>query len=60
MRRIIITIAALLIGAAIGFSAGAYTAIRTADYWSDGEYEDGSGFYEIGFFGGWTIHRYNW
>lgn len=59
MKRFLITIAILLIFAQ-GFILGAYTAIRTADYWSDGEYEDGSGFYEIGFFGGRTIHRYDW
>ena len=59
MKRFLIAIAILLIFAQ-GFILGAYTAIRTADYWSDGEYEDGSGFYEIGFFGGRTIHRYDW
>lgn len=59
MKRFLITIAILLIFAQ-GFILGAYTTIRTADYWSDGEYEDGSGFYEIGFFGGRTIHRYDW
>lgn len=59
MKRFLIAIAILLIFAQ-GFILGAYTTIRTADYWSDGEYEDGSGFYEIGFFGGRTIHRYDW
>ena len=29
-------------------------------YRIDGEYEDGTGFYEIGYFGGATIHRYLW
>ena len=59
MKRVLLAIAILLIFA-LGFILGAYTTIRTADYWSDGEYEDGSGFYEIGYFGGATIHRYDW
>lgn len=59
MKRVLLAITIMLIFAQ-GFILGAYTAIRTADYWSDGEYEDGSGFYEIGFFGGRTIHRYDW
>ena len=59
MKRFLIAIAILLIFAQ-GFILGAMTAIRTAEYWSDGEYEDGSGFYEIGYFGGLTIHEYNW
>lgn len=59
MKRVLLAIAILLMFAQ-GFILGADTAIRTADYWSDGEYEDGSGFYEIGYFGGWTIHRYDW
>lgn len=54
MKRFLIAIAILLIFAQ-GFILGAYTAIRTAEYWSDGE-----GVYEIGYFGGLTIHEYNW
>lgn len=54
MKRFLIAIAILLIFAQ-GFILGASTAIRTAEYWTDGE-----GVYEIGYFGGLTIHEYNW
>lgn len=54
MKRLLIALAILLIFAQ-GFILGAMTAIRTAEYWSDGE-----GVYEIGYFGGLTIHEYNW
>lgn len=54
MKRFLIAIAILLIFAQ-GFILGAMTAIRTAEYWSDGE-----GVYEIGYFGGLTIHEYYW
>ena len=54
MKRFLIAIAILLIFAQ-GFILGAMTAIRTAEYWSDGE-----GIYEIGYFGGLTIHEYYW
>lgn len=54
MKRFLIAIAILLIFAQ-GFILGAMTAIRTAEYWSDGE-----GVYEIGYFGGLTIHEYSW
>lgn len=60
MNRIIFIVAALIVGVVIGFYAGAESAMHTAEYWSDGEYEDGSGFYEIGYYGGRTIHRYEW
>ena len=59
MKRLLIGIAILAVFA-LGFTVGASTAIRTAEYWSDGEYEDGSGFYEIGYFGGLTIYKYGW
>lgn len=55
MKRIIIIIAALIVGVAIGVYIGAEAAILSADYWSDGE-----GFYEIAYFGGRTIHSYEW
>lgn len=54
MKRLLIALAILLIFAQ-GFILGAMTAIRTAEYWSDGE-----GVYEIGYFGGLTIHEYSW
>ena len=54
MKRFVIAIAILLIFAQ-GFILGAYITIRTAEYWSDGE-----GVYEIGYFGGLTIHEYYW
>ena len=54
MKRFLIAIAILLLFAQ-GFILGAMTAIRTAEYWSDGE-----GVYEIGYFGGLTIHEYYW
>lgn len=54
MKRFLIAIAILLIFAQ-GFILGAYTAIRTAEYWSDGE-----GVYEIGYFGGLEVHSYEW
>ena len=59
MKKILV---AILIASslAIGFLGGSYAAIKTAEYWSDGEYEDGTEFYEIGYFGGATIHRYLW
>lgn len=54
MKRVLIALAILAVFA-LGFTVGASTAIRTAEYWSDGE-----GVYEIGYFGGLTIHEYNW
>ena len=54
MKRLLIALAVLAVFA-LGFTVGASTAIRTAEYWSDGE-----GIYEIGYFGGLTIHSYEW
>ena len=54
MKRLLIILAVLAVFA-LGFTVGASTAIRTAEYWSDGE-----GVYEIGYFGGLTVHRYYW
>lgn len=54
MKRLLIALAILAVFA-LGFTVGASTAIRTAEYWSDGE-----GVYEIGYFGGLTIHEYSW
>ena len=54
MKRLLIALAILAVFA-LGFTVGASMAIRTAEYWSDGE-----GVYEIGYFGGLTIHEYYW
>lgn len=54
MKRLLIALAILTVFA-LGFTVGTSTAIRTAEYWSDGE-----GVYEIGYFGGLTIHSYEW
>lgn len=54
MKRLLIALAILAVFA-LGFTVGASTAIRTAEYWSDGE-----GVYEIGYFGGLEVHSYEW